>query len=189
MKKINMDTIVLDPNPVLRQKCEMVPFPLQEEDIKTMQSLLKYVHDSRDEEIAERDNLQPAVGIAAPQIGINKQMTAVVVDLEDKDGNIKTVEYALINPKIVSHSVKKVALNFGEGCLSVRENHEGLVPRHKRIRVQAYDLLQEKHIDFRVKDYLAIILQHEIDHLHGILFYDHINKDNPWDDHDLEIID
>ncbi|CAM3658458.1 peptide deformylase [Erysipelothrix urinaevulpis] len=189
MKKINMDTIVLDPNPVLRQKCEMVSFPLQEDDKKIMNSLLKYVRDSRDEELAEKENLQPAVGIAAPQIGVLKQMTAIVVDIEQKDGSFKTVEYALINPKIISHSVKQTALKYGEGCLSIRETHEGIVPRHKRIRIQAYDMIQEKNIDFRVKDYLAIILQHEIDHLNGVLFYDHINQENPWFDQDIEIID
>lgn len=189
MKKINMDTIVLDSNPVLRKKCEPVSFPLREEDKNTIKNLLKYVRDSRDEELAEKENLQPAVGIAAPQIGISKQMTAIVVDIEQKDGSFKTVELALINPRIISHSVKKAALEFGEGCLSVREKHEGLVPRYKRIRIRAYDYIQEKEIDIRLKDYLAIIVQHEIDHLNGILFYDHINKANPWYSDDIEIIE
>ena len=189
MKKINMDTIVLDSNPVLRKNCEPVSFPLEETDRAIMQSLLKYVHDSRDEELAEKENLQPAVGIAAPQIGISKQMSAIVVDLEQKDGSYKTVEYALINPKIVSHSVKEVALISGEGCLSVRTEHKGYVPRHKRIRLQAYDMIREEYIDIRANNYLAVVIQHEIDHLNGILFYDHINKKNPWFEDGLEIID
>lgn len=189
MKKINMDTIVQDPNPVLRQVCEPVAFPLEDKDRQIMQSLLDYVHNSRDEDIAEKENLQAAVGIAAPQIGIKKQMTAIVVDIEQKDGSYKVVEYALINPKIVSHSIKKVALVNGEGCLSVRKVHEGYVPRHKRVRLKAYDMIREEFIDIRLSNYLSVVIQHEIDHLNGILFYDHINKETPWFEDELEIID
>lgn len=189
MKKINKDTIVLDPNPILRQKCEEVVFPMDKNDKAILQSMLQYVRDSRDDELAEKYNLQPAVGIAAPQIGVLKQMSAIVLDVEDKNGDYHTVEYALVNPKIVSHAVKKAALATGEGCLSVREEHEGLVPRHKRIRVKAFDLIQNKEVDIRARGHLAIVLQHEIDHLNGILFYDYIDKENPWNHDDIEIIE
>ena len=190
MVKINMDTIILDPNPVLRAQCESVKLPLSDEDKSTLLDMLQYVRDSRDEELAEKYNLQPANGIAAPQVGVAKQMTAIVVDLVNKDGQDITVEYALVNPKIVSHTVKQAALGYGEGCLSVREVHEGLVPRAQRIKVQAYDLIQDKEVTIIAKDLLAIVLQHEIDHLHGILFYDHINKVDPWGhDNSLKIIE
>ena len=189
MKKINMDTIVLDPNPILRQKCEEVVFPMEKQDKDTLQRMLQYVRDSRDDELAEKYNLQPAVGIAAPQIGVLKQMTAVVLDVEDKNGDYHTVEYALVNPKIVSHSVKQAALATGEGCLSVREEHTGLVPRAKRIRVKAFDLIQNKEVDIRARGHLAIVLQHEIDHLQGVLFYDHINQEDPWNTDDIEILE
>ncbi|QIK70323.1 peptide deformylase [Erysipelothrix sp. HDW6C] len=180
MHKINMDTIVLDPNPVLRKKCEPVSFPLQSEDIQTLNDMMQYVRDSRDEELAEKYNLQPANGIAAPQIGISKQMTAMVVELEQKDGTFTEVEYMLINPKIVSHSVKQAALSYGEGCLSIRDEHPGIVVRNQRIKVVAYDLITNKEITIVAKDLLAIVLQHEIDHLNGVLFYDHINETDPW---------
>lgn len=190
MYKINMDTIVQDSDPVLREKSEPVTFPLQKNDIELMEDMLKYVRDSRDEELAEKYNLQAANGIAAVQTGALKQMFVVVVEEEMKDGSIKETEYALINPRIVSHSEKQVALSYGEGCLSVRDVHEGLVPRALRISVKAYDYLKQEDVVIKAKDILSIVLQHEMDHLNGILFYDHINKNNPWDaDSKLKLLD
>ena len=68
----------------------------------------------------------------------------------------------------------------GEGCLSVESEHEGYIYRHRRIKVKAYDLLQDKEVIIKASDYLAIVFQHELDHFNGILFYDHINKENPF---------
>lgn len=181
MYKINMDTIVLDSNPVLRQKSEPVSFPLQQSDIDLMEDMLKYVRDSRDETIAEKYNLQPANGIAAIQTGVAKQMFVVIVEETLKDGSTKETEYALINPKLVAHSEKQIALTYGEGCLSVRDEHEGLVRRALRITVTAYDYLKKENVIIKAKDILSIVLQHELDHLNGVLFYDHIDKKHPWD--------
>ena len=190
MYTINRDTIVQDPNPVLRFKCEPVRFPLSEEDTQTLEDMLKYVRDSRDDELASTYNLQPANGIAAPQVGVLKQMTVIVIDVENKQGEDVHLEYALINPRIVSHSTKQAALEYGEGCLSIQQEHEGLVPRSWRIKVRAYDYLQQKEIEIEARDLLSIVLQHEIDHLNGVLFYDHINQDNPWaHDPSLKIIE
>lgn len=189
MKNINMDTIIQDPSPILRTKCDSVSFPMSKQDKDTLMMMLQYVRDSQDEQLAEENNLQPAVGIAAPQIGINKRMCAVVVHDIDKNGDLITYEYALVNPVIVVHSMKKIALGGGEACLSIRKQHEGYVPRHARIKVKAYDLISEKDVEINARDYFAIVLQHEIDHLNGILFYDHINKDNPFDDSTLTIIE
>lgn len=179
MNKINMDTIVLDPNPILREKCEMVTFPMSKEDEETLMHMYQYVLDSQDDELAQANNLQPAVGIAAPQIGINKQMSAIVVHDVDKEGEEVTYQYALVNPKIVMESVKKCALGGGEACLSIREEHKGIVPRSMRIRVKAYDLLTKQDVEINARDYFAIVLQHEIDHLDGVLFYDRMDKNNP----------
>lgn len=181
MYKINMDTIVQDTDPVLRKKSEPVSFPLEKSDIELMEDMLKYVRDSRNDELAKKYNLQPANGIAAIQTGVAKQMTVIITEEEMKDGSIKETEYALINPRIVAHSEKQVALSYGEGCLSVREEHPGLVRRSLRIQVKAFDYLAQKEVTIKAKDLLAIVLQHEIDHLNGILFYDHINKKQPWD--------
>lgn len=179
---INQDTIIkdCDINIDVRQKSSDVVLPLSNEDKTTLEQLYKYVVDSTDPEIAEKDNLRPAVGIAAIQIGIPKKMIAVVCDVEDKNGDVVHHEYALANPKIISSSVQLAALKNGEGCLSVLDEHQGLVYRSARIKVKGYDLLQNKEITIRANDYLAIVLQHEIDHFDGVLFYDHIDTKEPF---------
>lgn len=173
---INNDTIIKDDNPLIREKSVDVVLPLSKEDKELLLDMLKYVDDSTIEEIAQKENLRPAVGISAIQVGIPKKMTAVII----KDGEGKKIhEYALVNPKIISNSVEKACLKDGEGCLSVVDNHQGIIHRSARIKVKAYDLLQDKEILIKANDYLAIVLQHELDHFKGILFYDHINKANP----------
>jgi len=175
--QINNDTIIKDDNVLVRQRSVDVPLPVSEEDRQLLMEMLKYVDDSTVEEIAEKENLRPAVGISAIQVGVPKKMTAVI--LKDPDGK-KICEYALVNPKIISNSVEKAYLESGEGCLSVNQIHEGYVYRSARVKVKAYDLLQEKEILIKAEGYLAIVLQHELDHFKGILFYDHINKADPF---------
>lgn len=187
--KINRDTIVLDPDPILRVKASEVTLPLSDTDKETLLNMLQYVRDSQDDELSEKHNLQPAVGIAAPQIGLSKRMSAISIKHYYEDGDYDVEEYALVNPRIIAHSEKQTALSTGEGCLSIKEEHEGLVPRFQRIRIKAYDLLQDKEVTLQFTNYTAIVVQHEIDHLNGILFYDHINKENPWDYETVKLID
>jgi peptide deformylase len=85
----------------------------------------------------------------------------------------------MYNPKILSHSVQDVCLGEGEGCLSVDRDVPGYVVRHNKITVSYFDMAGEKH-KVRLKNYEAIVVQHEIDHINGIMFYDHINKENPF---------
>ena len=177
---INNDTIIKDTDPLIRQISEEVPLPLSEEDEQLLRAMLKYVQDSTDPEIAEKENLRPAVGISAIQVGVPKQMTAVVVDETDKEGNPIHYEFMLVNPKIVSSSVQKAYLENGEGCLSVEEEHEGHVVRSARIKVRAFDLCRNEMVEIRARGYLAIVFQHEFDHFKGTLFYDHIDPDNPF---------
>lgn len=174
--KFNYDDVVKDDNPILREKSAPVNFPLSQKDRTLLLGMLTYVKNSVNPDLAETENLRPAVGIAAIQLGIKKQMVAIALQ-EDED---EFIEYALINPKIISHSVQNAYLKNGEGCLSVEEVHEGYVYRHARITVKAYDLIQGKDVKIRVKGYEAIVMQHEIDHLNGILYYDHIRMDNPY---------
>ena len=169
---INNDTIIKDDNELIRRKSADVALPLSDEDRDVLMQMLKYVDESTIPEIAEKENLRPAVGISAIQVGIPKKMTAVII--KDEEGN-KLCEYALVNPKIVSNSVEKACLSSGEGCLSVVNEHEGLVYRSARIKVKAYDALKNEDIVIKADGYLAIVLQHELDHFKGILFYDHIN--------------
>ena len=58
--------------------------------------------------------------------------------------------------------------------------HEGFVYRHYKVTVKTYDLLKKSLMTYTFTGYPAIIVQHEIDHLKGVLFYDHINKESPF---------
>ena len=173
---INNDTIIKDDNDLIRQKSSDVSMPLSDEDKQLLLDMLKYVDDSTNEEIAEKQNLRPAVGISAIQVGVPKKMTAVI--LKDEEGK-KIYEYALVNPKIISNSIEKTYLATGEGCLSVPDEHKGYVYRSARIKVKGFDILQNKEILIKASGYLAVVLQHELDHFKGVLFYDHINSANP----------
>lgn len=173
---INNDTIIKDDNDLIRQKSNDVSLPISKQDKDLLLDMLKYVDDSTNEELAEKENLRPAVGISAIQVGVPKKMTAVI--LKDAEGK-KVYEYALVNPKIISNSIEKTYLATGEGCLSVAEDHKGYVYRSARIKVKGFDILQNKEVLIKAEGYLAVVLQHELDHFKGILFYDHINKANP----------
>ncbi len=169
-----MKDIVRDGHPALRKKSKEVPIPPSEEDIHILNKMLEFLKNSQDEEIAEKYNLRTGVGLAAPQIGINKQLIVIHFTYNDR-----LYSYQLINPKIVSHSVEKAYLSAGEGCLSVDEQIDGYVVRHARVTVKAFDI-DGNPLKLRFRGYPAIVIQHEIDHLNGIMFYDHINKQNPF---------
>src|SRR5699024_10505831 len=172
---ITMKDIVREGHPSLEAVAKEVEVPITEEEKQLLEKMLAFLKNSQDEEIAEKYNLRAGVGLAAPQLGIEKRMIAVHYE----DENEKSHSYGLINPKIISHSVEKTYLPTGEGCLSVDRTVEGYVPRYKRVTIKATDMNNDP-VKLRLKDYLAIVFQHEIDHLNGIMFYDHINKDNPF---------
>lgn len=172
---ITKKDIVLDGNPVLRQIAKEVPLPLSAEDKQLLQDLLQYVKDSQDDEIAQKYGLRPGVGLAAPQVGASKKMIAI--HFQDENGTPHS--YALANPKIISHSVDTFYLENGEGCLSVETDVPGYVHRYERIKVRAYDI-DGNEVLLKLKDYEAIVFQHEIDHLNGILYYDRIDKKDPF---------
>ncbi|MCP3761854.1 peptide deformylase [Domibacillus sp. A3M-37] len=172
---IKMNDIVREGDPVLRKKASDVTLPASIEDKETLASLMEYVQHSQDPELSEKYGLRPGIGLAAPQIGISKRMIAVHV--KDEKGN--QLSYALFNPKIVSHSVEKAFLTSGEGCLSVDRNVPGYVHRYARVTIKAITL-EEEEVKFRLKGLPAICIQHEIDHLNGILFYDYINEKDPF---------
>jgi peptide deformylase len=172
---LTMDDIIRDGHPTLREVAAEVKMPPSEEDKKILASLLEYVINSQNSEIASEHGLRPGIGLAAPQINVSKRMIAV--HLTDDKGTLYS--YALFNPKIISHSVERAYLQSGEGCLSVDEAIPGYVPRYARITVKAYNLEGEE-VKLRLKGLPAICFQHEIDHLNGIMFYDHIDKQDPY---------
>ncbi|WP_342496355.1 peptide deformylase [Bacillus sp. FSL K6-3149] len=179
---ITMEDIVRDGHPVLRQTAEAVELPPTEEDKQQLADMIEFVKNSQDADMAEKYGLRPGVGLAAPQINVSKRMIAV--HCEDEDG--VEYSYALFNPRIVSHSVKRAYLTTGEGCLSVDEAIPGFVPRYQKIRVKG-TTLEGEDIDIRLKGFPAIVFQHEIDHLNGIMFYDHIQKDQPFAEPDNSV--
>ena len=170
-----MIKIVKDKVKSLREISKEVPLPLSEKDKKTLKSLVDYLKLSQDEEYRKKHpSVREGVGLASPQIGINKRMLVVMY----KEGE-KEILHALVNPKITISSVKKSYLASGEGCLSVDDYHPGKVYRSYRITVEAYDGLKKENVTIKAEGFEAIVLQHEIDHLNGILFYDRINKNDP----------
>lgn len=179
---INIDTIIKDDDPRMRMPSEDVALPLSEEDRALMTDMYNYVKESTDPEIAEEKHLAPAVGISAVQVGVNKKMCAIIVHDVDKNDEEITHEFCFVNPKIVSYSVQKAYLDSGEGCLSVVDPHEGHVVRSARIKVTGYDMLRDQTITVRAAGYLAIVIQHELDHFKGTLFYDHIDAEDPFKD-------
>lgn len=106
------------------------------------------------------------VGLAAPQVGISKRI--IVIDLSHKDDG---PVMAFINPMIVWRSEEIVAIE--EGCLSV----PGIfieIERPEKIKVKA-NTVQGKEIEFTADGFFSRVLQHEIDHLDGVLFIDHVD--------------
>lgn len=177
---IKMNDIIDDNNPLIRQTSIDVSLPLSTEDRELLTKMHDFLKNSQDEESCEKYNLRPAVGIAAIQLGIPKKMCSIRVCDYDDDGNVTSVEeYALVNPKIISYTEQISHLREGEGCLSVNKEIKGLVPRHAKIIVESYDLLQDKKVTITARGFMAICMQHEFDHFDGKLFYDRINKENP----------
>ena len=171
--------IVKDSNPTLRQKCEEVK-EITPEIIDFVNKMHDYLIASQDEEISKKYNIREGVGLAAPQVGRNIRACVVYFEEPTENGDFRIIDHRLINPKIILESVKEVYLSGGEGCLSVDDQHEGYVYRHNKIQVKAFNAQTKKEEVITARGYEAIVLQHEIDHLNGILYYDHIDKKNPF---------
>ena len=163
----------------LRAQNKDVTFPLSEKKKKLINDMLEHLHFSQVEELAEKYNLRPGMGLAAPQVGINENF--FVVCHEEEENKFKN--YILINPKMISNSEELIYASEGEGCLSVNREVPGIVPRYARVTFTGYNL-DGKLIKYRAREELAIAFQHEFDHLHGILFFDHIDPNNPYKNKD-----
>ncbi|ART76296.1 peptide deformylase [Sutcliffiella horikoshii] len=137
--------IVKYPDPVLEQKCETVTV-----FDKRLIRLLSNMYDT----MLEADG----VGLAAPQIGIAKRIA--IVDIDDKHGKIE-----LINPEIVDEEGEQVG---PEGCLSFPDLY-GEVKRADYVKVRAQNR-KGKWYELEARGFLARAIQHEIDHLNGVLF-------------------
>ena len=160
MKK---ESIIALPNPHLRQKSNKVQV-VTPEIIKIIDKMTAVALDwenSRPHEIS--------AAISAVQIDQMQRIAIVRSDFDDKAVRDFT---ALINPKIIKF--EGVITKDFDGCLSVPDVY-GLVPRHTKIRVKAIDI-DGNEIRFKADGFLARIIQHEIDHVNGIVFIDHIRN-------------
>lgn len=170
------EQILEEDNRILRQKSFKVSLPLDEKDENTIKDMVDYLRISQDEELNKKHNFRPAIGISAVQFGYLKTMFAIRLEAI-KDDMVQTIELALINPKIVSYE-GLCYLDRGEGCLNVERETEGIVIRSDNIKVEGYDWISKKNVCFQAEGLLSIAIQHEYDHLEGILFVDKIVSEN-----------
>ncbi|MBR1916150.1 MAG: peptide deformylase [Alphaproteobacteria bacterium] len=149
------------PDPILHQKAEVVS--------KIDDELRLFLDD-----MLETMYTDHGVGLAAPQVGVSKRM--IVIDAEQKEDeeghHQKGNPIALINPEIIYTSEETIF--FCEGCLSIPEQRAD-VERFQKIKVRYQDTTGAVK-EIEAEDYLAVVLQHEIDHLDGILYIDHLSR-------------
>jgi peptide deformylase len=154
-------------NPVLRRKTRAIPqaeitsAPIQRLIDDMSQTMLEY----------------NGVGLAAPQVHEDLRLFVALVvgdhdDEQDSDGAAEPKVLALINPEI--SPAGRVVEDDWEGCLSIPDMR-GLVPRARDIKVKAFDR-EGRRVDLQASGYMARILQHENDHLDGVLFIDRMKS-------------
>ncbi len=112
------------------------------------------------------------VGLAAPQIGVPLRLIVVDIPPDSIEEDDPGFQMALYNPQIVRRRGGKETDE--EGCLSLR-NMYGPVERDLSVVVRAYDM-QDRQIQITADGFLARVLQHEIDHLEGVMFTDHMEN-------------
>ena len=147
--------IIIAPDPRLNVKCERVD-QVTDNLRRLMDDMMETMYDA------------PGIGLAAPQVGVTKRI--IVVDISK--GEHDKAPYKMINPQITWHSNQLV--DFEEGCLSLPEQYA---------QVQRPDEIHLSYLDsngvaqkLETSGILATCIQHEIDHLDGKLFVDHISK-------------
>jgi peptide deformylase len=175
---IEMKDIIQEGHPLLRKRAVDVTLPLEQTDLNTLRDMMTYVIRSQDPEISEQYLLRSAVGIAAPQIAIPKKMFVIRTTDETMT---QLHQYAVVNPKIISFSEELTYIPGGEGCLSVDEDKNGLVPRSTRIKAKVHlvnlETGETTETLLKLSGYVGIVFQHEYDHLLGVLFVDRKKED------------
>ena len=146
--------ILIEPDPILRKKCE--PLENVDDDVrKLMNDMLETMYKA------------PGIGLAAIQVGILKRIVVIDVSKEEKKSPL-----FLVNPEIIYKS-KNTAV-YEEGCLSLPGQFAEIErPAECHIEYIDYDGKEKK---LETKGLLATCIQHEIDHLNGILFIDYLSK-------------
>jgi peptide deformylase len=149
-----LHTVVKYPDPVLAKKGELVT--------EFNAELAQLVEEMFDSMYAAQ-----GIGLAAPQIAISKQITVIDVSFNERPED----KIVLINPVIIE---REGSLHEEEGCLSLPDINEK-VRRSGWVKVRAQNAKGE-FFEIEGEDLLARALQHEIDHLHGVLFIDHLSR-------------
>jgi peptide deformylase len=146
-------TILEFPDPVLRQLAQSITV-FDERLMELVNDMTETMYDA------------PGIGLAAPQIGESIQLIVVDVARIEKEQKV----LAMINPRLIGHEGTQVD---EEGCLSVIDLTAN-VKRYQKVTV-SYQNLSGETRELTAEDRFAVVLQHEIDHLHGILFLDHLS--------------
>ena len=146
--------ILTAPDPRLKKKSAAVP-AVDDETRRLMDDMLETMYAA------------PGIGLAAPQVGVLKRVIVLDIDREDT----KTGPLFMANPEVIEASDEDAV--YEEGCLSVPEHYSDVV-RPARVTVRYLDR-DGRQQDLTCEGLLATCVQHEIDHLDGILFIDHIS--------------
>lgn len=147
--------LIILPDPILRQ-VSMPVETVNDEVLRLSRDMLETMYDA------------PGIGLAAIQVGIARRMLVIDLAKEGEEANPQV----FINPEVlVSSDTRSV---YEEGCLSIPDFYAE-VERPASIRVRHVDLKGESH-EIEAEGLLATCLQHEIDHLNGVLFIDHISR-------------
>jgi peptide deformylase len=148
--------IVLEGDPRLRQRATKI-----NRVDERIRRIAADMHETMDD--------APGVGLAGPQVGVMERIIVVHVPGDYISDDAEDVRYTLINPEIIRAGGEETAT---EGCLSI-PLWIGDVPRYTSIKVKATDL-EGRSIRLKAQDWVARVIQHEIDHLDGILFLDRV---------------
>ena len=143
------------PHPVLKQKAEKVE-KVDKEIKKLLDDMLETMYATN------------GCGLAAPQIGISKKIVVIDIAHEDEEAN----PLYFVNPEIIWRSDEKVCAE--EGCLSI-PGQRAEVERHYSVKVKYLDYNGVEQ-EMLAEDFLAKAVQHELDHLDGILYIDHLSR-------------
>ena len=146
--------IIVAPDPRLKKRCAPVE-QVDDEIRRLMDDMLETMYDA------------PGIGLAAPQVGVLKRI--IVVDVAAKEGPREPVQ--MVNPELVWASEEEAS--YEEGCLSLPE-HYAEVERPAAVKVRYLDREGETQ-EMEAEGLLATCVQHEMDHLEGLLFVDHIS--------------
>ena len=147
-------TICTYPEAILNKRAEPVT-EIDEEVVRLVDHMAETMYSA------------PGIGLVATQVGVAKQV--LVADIAPRRPESELI--VLINPEIVAAEGEVI---FEEGCLSVPD-YQAEVKRHEKVTVRGLNLKGEE-VELEAEGLLAVVLQHEIDHLNGVLFIDRLSK-------------